>query len=76
LWQYHHRFKMRAQLQRISRCAPAQLSRRAATPAVAALGHQRRAFAERAAAGGKVSQVIGAVVDVQFDGELPAILNS
>ena len=25
---------------------------------------------------GKISQVIGAVVDVQFDGELPAILNA
>ena len=29
-----------------------------------------------AAAAGKVMQVIGAVVDVQFDGELPAILNA
>ena len=29
-----------------------------------------------AAAAGKVTQVIGAVVDVQFDGELPAILNA
>ncbi|CAN0590779.1 unnamed protein product, partial [Laminaria digitata] len=25
---------------------------------------------------GRVSQVIGAVVDVEFDGELPAILNA
>ena len=25
---------------------------------------------------GKVTQVLGAVVDVQFDGELPAILNA
>ena len=25
---------------------------------------------------GKITQVIGAVVDVQFDGELPAILNA
>src|SRR5215210_8836958 len=25
---------------------------------------------------GRISQVIGAVVDVQFDGELPAILNA
>ena len=25
---------------------------------------------------GKVTQVIGAVVDVQFDGEIPAILNA
>ena len=29
-----------------------------------------------AAATGKVTQVIGAVVDVQFDGDLPAILNA
>ena len=29
-----------------------------------------------AAAAGKVTQVIGAVVDVQFEGELPAILNA
>ena len=29
-----------------------------------------------AVASGKVSQVIGAVVDVQFDGNLPPILNS
>ena len=27
-------------------------------------------------ANGKVTQVIGAVVDVQFDGDLPAILNA
>jgi F-type H+-transporting ATPase subunit beta len=25
---------------------------------------------------GRISQVIGAVVDVEFDGELPAILNA
>ena len=25
---------------------------------------------------GKIKQIIGAVVDVQFDGELPAILNA
>ncbi|PJF07917.1 F0F1 ATP synthase subunit beta [Pseudorhodobacter sp. MZDSW-24AT] len=31
---------------------------------------------EAAAAAGKVTQVIGAVVDVQFEGELPAILNA
>ena len=35
------------------------------------------AKAPKAAAGaGKVTQVIGAVVDVQFDGALPAILNA
>jgi F-type H+/Na+-transporting ATPase subunit beta len=31
---------------------------------------------KKAAAKGKVTQVIGAVVDVQFEGELPAILNA
>jgi len=35
----------------------------------------KRCFSETVKKG-KVSQVIGAVVDVQFDGELPAILNS
>merc|ERR1719390_277282 len=43
-------------------------------------GAARRSFAEEAAAAssqaGKVSQVIGAVVDVQFDGPLPPILNA
>ena len=33
-------------------------------------------MADAAAAAGKVTQVIGAVVDVQFTGELPAILNA
>jgi len=37
----------------------------------------KRAFASKAAvAPGKVSQVIGAVVDVQFEGELPPIMNA
>jgi len=36
----------------------------------------KRFFSEGVVKTGKVSQVIGAVVDVQFDGELPAILNS
>jgi len=43
-------------------------------PATAVLG-QRRHFAE-VATGGKVAQVIGAVVDVQFEGVLPPILNA
>ena len=30
----------------------------------------------KAKALGKITQVIGAVVDVQFEGELPAILNA
>ena len=33
-------------------------------------------MAAAAAGGGRITQVIGAVVDVQFDDELPAILNS
>src|SRR6185369_11149479 len=33
-------------------------------------------MATAATATGKISQVIGAVVDVSFDGELPAILNA
>jgi len=37
---------------------------------------QRRHFSEPAGAAGKVSQVIGAVVDVQFEGALPPILNA
>jgi len=36
----------------------------------------QRAFSESVMAAGKVSQVIGAVVDVQFEGELPPILNA
>lgn len=36
----------------------------------------RRAFQARNMSTGKVTQVIGAVVDVQFDGELPKILNA
>lgn len=42
------------------------------------LGQRRRAFAAEAAPErvGKVAQVIGAVVDVQFDGALPPILNA
>merc|ERR1719310_1230789 len=39
------------------------------------LSGQRRSFADEAMMG-KVSQVIGAVVDVQFDGALPPILNA
>merc|ERR1719389_1312148 len=40
--------------------------------------HSSRGFAADAAGGsvGKVAQVIGAVVDVQFDGALPPILNA
>lgn len=43
-----------------------------------ALGVGKRFFSEagEVVKKGKVSQVIGAVVDVQFEGELPAILNS
>merc|ERR1740121_3492113 len=41
-----------------------------------ALGQSRHFAAEAAAATGRVSQVIGAVVDVQFDEALPPILNA
>jgi len=44
--------------------------------ALARSGLQRRSFAELGAAHGKVAQVIGAVVDVQFEGALPPILNA
>ena len=37
---------------------------------------KKAAPAAAQAAGGKISQVIGAVVDVTFDGELPAILSA
>merc|ERR1719160_1854289 len=43
--------------------------------AVARAPYGRRGFAE-VASGGKISQVIGAVVDVRFDGALPPILNA
>jgi F-type H+-transporting ATPase subunit beta len=33
-------------------------------------------FATAIKANGKISQVIGAVVDVQFEGQLPPILNA
>merc|ERR1719324_923872 len=68
---------MRA-LGRITRkaAAPATFSTRRATPSVSSLGQQRRGFSDEVASGGKVSQVIGAVVDVQFDGALPPILNA
>jgi ATP synthase F1 beta subunit len=36
----------------------------------------KRAFSTQAVSSGKISQVIGAVVDVQFEGELPPILNA
>ena len=47
-----------------------------AAPLSTQLGQQSRAFAEEASSKGKVSQVIGAVVDVQFEGALPPILNA
>jgi len=36
----------------------------------------KRGFSSSSLAVGKVSQVIGAVVDVQFEGNLPPILNA
>jgi ATP synthase F1 beta subunit len=71
--------------------ALARTARRAVVPLTQALHHQSKApkasvkapaasFSAAAAAGsastGRITQVIGAVVDVQFDGELPKILNS
>ena len=38
------------------------------------LARSKKTMANKAI--GKISQVIGAVVDVQFEGELPAILKS
>jgi ATP synthase F1 beta subunit len=43
---------------------------------VSVLSAGSRNMAAAAAGGGRITQVIGAVVDVQFDDELPAILNS
>ncbi|KAL8275755.1 hypothetical protein Esti_000318 [Eimeria stiedai] len=52
----------------------------AAGPAAAAAAGSRGASAAAGAAGsgsvGRISQVIGAVVDVEFDGKVPPILNS
>merc|ERR1712135_178439 len=43
---------------------------------VAAVPRAQRAFSAETAQVGRVAQVIGAVVDVQFDGQLPPILNA
>ena len=53
-----------------ARKAPA---RKAATPAAAGA---TPAAATQGVAQGRISQIIGAVVDVEFDGHLPAILNA
>merc|ERR1712159_142045 len=50
--------------------------RRGASVARNASMQQARPMAAAAGSKGRVTQVIGAVVDVQFDGELPPILNS
>merc|ERR1719201_2914753 len=49
------------------------LLKRGAAPSLMAAS---RAMASEAANAGKITQVIGAVVDVQFDGQLPQILNA
>merc|ERR1711959_286220 len=49
---------------------------RAATRLSPALRYSARGCASKSVGNGKVVSVIGAVVDVQFDGELPNILNS
>lgn len=54
-------------------------SQKAALPVVSSWGHRRHYAAEAAAkktTNGKIVAVIGAVVDVQFEDELPPILNS
>jgi F-type H+-transporting ATPase subunit beta len=59
--------------------APAAAKKAAAPKAPAATaGHSAdgKALMSTAAATGRVSQIIGAVVDVEFDGALPAILNA
>jgi len=60
--------------------ALAMLSRAASRGALRSTALSKAPFAAAASArfvsGGKVTQVIGAVVDVQFDGHLPAILNA
>ena len=38
--------------------------------------NRRKIMAKEKVSKGKVTQVIGAVVDVQFDGDLPEILNA
>jgi len=54
-----------ARVQRVSSVAPAVLA-----------GARHYAVASKSKGKGKIVSVIGAVVDVQFDGELPSILNS
>ncbi|MDX8502569.1 F0F1 ATP synthase subunit beta [Mesorhizobium sp. VK4C] len=49
---------------------------KAAAPAQAATAKSASVAAKRVGAAGKVRQVIGAVVDVQFEDHLPAILNA
>ena len=51
-----------------------QRSLRAVTPATKAMA--ARSFSAGGQNIGKITQVIGAVIDVQFDEKLPAILNS
>jgi F-type H+-transporting ATPase subunit beta len=53
---------------------PAQ--KRYKTPARQALSREKEREDKIMASTGKISQVIGAVVDVQFEGELPQILNA
>jgi len=70
----------------LSRGTAAALRSNAAAPAAAGripayaaaqAARSQRSFAAAAASGsGKVTQVIGAVIDVKFDGELPAILSA
>merc|ERR1711865_513602 len=71
-------------LAKLSRTALRVPALKQAAPCSSAAAFQRRCFAEEASqhgmhlppGAGKVSQVIGAVVDVQFEGALPPILNA
>jgi F-type H+-transporting ATPase subunit beta len=62
-------------LQRFARAASSRFAAQPRVSLPSKLGGIRE-FAAQKAAVGRVSQVIGAVVDVQFDGNLPPILNA
>jgi len=67
---------LRAARGRVNRSTVAPVLGRPEPLVAGGIARQRRHFAEPAGSAGKVSQVIGAVVDVQFEGALPPILNA
>ena len=75
-----HSFALRSAARAMRPAMPTAVSSIAMNRMGPAFGAQARSFAEKKkAAGGKtgrVAQIIGAVVDVQFDGALPPILNA